>query len=123
VGRVDRIDAKLMTFAEYVRIAGPVRTHAGDPREAPTTGFGIRDDPTRRYVWVVAVAGEVWPSGRTPVFYGSQPPASPTPYPAYRWGLFLVDANSEQFMVIGDAGIDADWPDRFAALPSHPAAP
>ena len=32
VGRIDRIDAKLMTLEEYVKIAGPVRPRPGDPQ-------------------------------------------------------------------------------------------
>src|SRR5947208_5248991 len=38
VGRVDRTDAKLMTFADYLRIAGPVRSHGGDPQATPDSG-------------------------------------------------------------------------------------
>ena len=59
VGRVDRADAKLMTFADYLRVAGPVRTHAGDPQAIAMTGFGSFGDPAQRYVWAVAVSGEV----------------------------------------------------------------
>jgi hypothetical protein len=120
VGRVDRIDAKLMNFDEYVRIAGPVRIRPGDPQGAPVTGFGITGDPTQRYVWAVAVSGEIWPNGRQPVLLGGVPSSSSTPYPPYRWGLFLVDAGSGQFMIVGDAGVDAEWPPQFGALPSHP---
>lgn len=123
IGRVDRIDAKLMTFDEYVRVAGPVRTRLGDPQAPPVTGFGIEGDPTQRIVWVVAVSGEVWPQGKVPVFFNQAAPPSPTPYPPYGWGLILIDASSGQFMVIGDAGVGASWPSIFSALPSHPSAP
>ncbi len=119
VGRVDRIDAKLMNFEEYVRIAGPVRIRPGDPQGAPGAGFGITGDPTQRYVWVVAVSGEIWPNGREPVVFGGTSP-SQTPYPPYRWGVILVDAGTGQFMVVGDAGIDEEWSPQFGALPSHP---
>ncbi len=116
VGRVDRIDAKLMSYSEYVAGAGPVGTHEGDPRSTPTTGFGMSD----RDVWVVAVSGQVWPNGRVPVFFGVASPASATPYPPYRWAMFLVDSRSGGLIVVGDAGIDASWPTSFDRLPSHP---
>jgi hypothetical protein len=122
VGRVDRIEAKLMTFEEYVQVAGPVRTHGGDPQASSSAGFGIMGDPAKRYVWVVAISGEVWPSGRTPVYWGGPPPvANPTPYPPYRWGLFLIDAGPGQLMAIGDAGVGETWPAAFDRLPDHPA--
>lgn len=123
VGRVDRIDSKLMTFDEYVRVAGPVRTRLGDPSATPITGFGIRDDPTMRNVWVVAVAGEVWPSGRIPVSFGGPSVVSPTPFPPYRWAIFLVDAATGQFLVVGDAGADTSWPQAYGAMASHPVGP
>lgn len=121
VGRVDRIDAKLMSFDEYVRTAGPVRTRPGDPQGTPLTGFEITGDPAQRYVWAVAVSGEIWPNGRAPVFFGGASSSSPTPYPPYRWGVFLVDAGTGQLIVVGDAGVNADWPPQFGSLPSHPA--
>ena len=123
VGRVDRVDAKLMTFDEYVRIAGPVRTHGGDPQASPTTGVGITGDPARRSVWAVALSGQVWPSGRVPVVFGGSPQSSPTPNPPYRWAIFLVDAVPGQLMVIADAGVGEAWPAVFANLPSHAVAP
>jgi len=120
VGRVDRADAKLMTFADYLRVAGPVRTHAGDPQATAMTGFGIFGDPAQRYVWAVAVSGEVWPNGREPTYWGGPPPGSPTPYPPYRWAIFLVESVPGRLMVIGDAGIAEAWPSTFDKLPSHP---
>ena len=122
VGRVDRADAKLMSFDEYVRVAGPVRTHSGDPQATPSIGFGIIGDQ-QRPVWAVAISGQVWPSGRVPVFFGATPSASPTPYPAYRWATFLIDAVPGTFMVIGDAGIGEVWPAAFGNLPNHRVAP
>jgi hypothetical protein len=121
VGRVDRVDAKLMTFEEYVRGAGPVRTHTGDPQATPLTGFGMIGDQ-RRSVWAVAISGQVWPQGRVPVFFGTGPRVSPTPYPPYRWAIFLIDAVPGQLMVIGDAGIGEAWPAVFADLPNHAVA-
>jgi hypothetical protein len=60
VGRVDRIEAKLMTLEEYVKFAGPVRPRPGDPQASVMpASVGIIGDPAKRYVWVVAVAGEV----------------------------------------------------------------
>jgi hypothetical protein len=109
-----------MTFDEYVRGAGPVRTHSGDPQAAAITGFGILSDPKTIYVWAVAVSGEVYPNGRVPVYFGGRPPASATPYPPYRWAILLVDATRGGLMVIGDAGVDQAWPAQFDALPSHP---
>src|SRR2546423_11366917 len=49
VGRVDRADAKLMTFADYLRVAGPVRTPAGGPPTPPMTGFRSFRDPGLTY--------------------------------------------------------------------------
>ena len=121
VGRVDRVDAKLMTFEEYVRIAGPVRTRMGDPQATPLTGFGITGDQ-RRPVWAVAISGQVWPQGRVPVVFGAGPAVSPTPNPPYRWGVFLIDAVRGQLMVIGDAGVGEAWPAIFAQLPNHAVA-
>src|SRR5205823_6800943 len=40
VGRVDRADAKLMTFADYLRVAAPGRTPPGVPPGTPLAGFG-----------------------------------------------------------------------------------
>jgi hypothetical protein len=110
-----------MTFEEYVHIAGPVRTHAGDPSRPPITGFGIVGDPAKRYVWTVAVSGEVWPAGRSPVVFGSTSlGASAAPYPPYRWAMILVDAIEGVPIVVGDAGIQDAWPTVFDTLPSHP---
>ncbi len=122
VGRVDRADAKLMTFDEYVRVAGPVRTHSGDPEATPTVGFGLTFGQERP-VWAVAISGQVWPSGRVPVIFGAAPSATPTPYPPYRWAIFLIDAVPGTFMVIGDAGVGDVWPAVFANLPNHRVAP
>jgi len=122
IGRVDRVEAKLMSFEEYVQLAGRVQTHPGDPQASAVAGFGITGDPAKRYVWVVAVSGEVWPNGRTPVYFGGPPPVpNPTPYPPYRWAMFLIDAVPGQLMTIGDAGIGASWPAIFDRLPDHPA--
>src|SRR5438094_6341048 len=73
VGRVDRADAKLMTFADYLRVAGPVRTHPGEPPPTAMTGIGLLGDPAQRYVWAVAVSAEVWPNGREPISWGEPP--------------------------------------------------
>ncbi|MDQ2915328.1 MAG: hypothetical protein M3T56_19050, partial [Chloroflexota bacterium] len=85
VGRVDRIEARLMTWAEYLAIAGSPRVISGDPSGLQIKGaLGTTGDPSTRTVWVVAVAGEVWPSGRVPVWWGGPSPvANPTPYPPY----------------------------------------
>ncbi|TMC48933.1 MAG: hypothetical protein E6J20_18450 [Chloroflexi bacterium] len=119
LGRIDRIDAKLVTFEEYVRIAGPVRSHAGDPQATAVGGFGISGDPAKRSVWVVAVGGELWPYGRVPIFYGLTPPTSPTPFPPYRWAVFLVDAIPGEILTVGDAGTEDSWPSAFDRLPDH----
>jgi hypothetical protein len=130
VGRVDRIDAKLMTLEEYLRVAGPIRVLPGDPRSTDAPGIiGFAGDPSTRYVWVVAVSGEVWPQPRVPISWGNPPfatlspnPApSPTPYPPYRWGMFLVDAARGTRLAVGDAGIAEGWPAVFDRLPNHAA--
>ena len=121
VGRVDRADAKLMSLAEYEWLAGPILTYSGDPQRAPGPGFGITGDRTQRYVWAVAVAGEVWPAGRVPVFFGGTSTPSPTPYPPYRWAIFLVDADPGRLLGVAAAGALGNWATVFDALPSHPA--
>jgi hypothetical protein len=120
VGRVDRADAKLMTYAEYLEGSGPVRTHEGDPRTTPTVGFVLAGEPSAHYVWVVVISGEVWPSGRSPVVFGAPANAVGTPFPPYRWSTFLVDAESAQLIVVADAGIAETWPSTFGNLPAHP---
>jgi hypothetical protein len=124
VGRVDRIEAKLMTYADYVQVAGRMQTPPGDPQASRVNGVtGILGDPATRYVWVVAISGEVWPNGRTPIYWGGPPPVpDPTPYPPYRWGMFLVDAAAGQLMWISDAGVAESWPAAFDRLLDHPAA-
>ena len=117
----DRIEAKLMTLEEYVKIAGPVRPRPGDPQATAMTGsVGIIGDPGKRYVWAVAVAGEVWPNLRDPISFGHPLPGSPTPYPPYRWGIFLVEAVPGRMFAVGDAGIAEAWPSSFDKLPNHP---
>jgi hypothetical protein len=120
VGRIDRIDAKLMTYAEYVSGAGPVRTHTGDPAAPAATGFGMTGDPAGRVLWVVAVSGEVYPQGRMPVFFGRPNGPNATPYPPYRWATVLIDGASGQRIVFGDAGVTDSWPPTFDSLPFHP---
>jgi hypothetical protein len=121
VGRVDRVEAKLMTLEEYVKFAGPVRPRPGDPQASVMpASVGIIGDPAKRYVWVVAVAGEVWPNLRNPISWGQPLPGSPTPYPPYRWGIFLVEAVPGRMFAVGDAGIAEAWPSSFDKLPNHP---
>jgi hypothetical protein len=120
VGRVDRIAAKLMTYAEYLAGAGAVRTHPGDPAAPASTGFGMTGNPAARVLWVVAVAGEVYPQGRMPAFFGGPSGPNATPYPPYRWATALIDSASGQLIVFGDAGIADSWPPTFDSLPSHP---
>jgi hypothetical protein len=121
VGRIDRIDAKLLTLDEYVRVAGPIRAHPGDPSATPMTGTtGIIGDPAKRYLWAVAVSGEVWPNMRMPISFGHPLTTSPTPYPSYRWGIFLVEAVPARLFGVGDAGIAEAWPSVFDKLPNHP---
>ena len=121
VGRIDRIDAKLVTLDEYVRVAGPIRAHPGDPSvTAPNGTTGIIGDPSKRYLWAVAVSGDVWPNMRLPISFGQPLTTSPTPYPPYRWGIFLVEAVPARLFGIGDAGIAEAWPSVFDKLPNHP---
>ncbi len=125
VGSVDRIDAKLMTWDEYIRGAGPVRAIPGDPAATADiqASFSFVGDPTHRSIWAVAVSGNVWPNQRTPVYYGGPNPAGSTPYPPYRWGVFIVDAVQGRFVIVGSAGNSESWPGFFATLPDHPVAP
>jgi hypothetical protein len=128
LGRVDRSDAKLLTMEEYVATAGPMRSPQGDPKATPfgdssSMRSGFLGDPAKRYVWAVAISGEVWPVGRVPVRFGFPfTPPTPTPFPSYRWGLFLVDAVAARLFGIADAGVDESWPSVFAKLPNHPAS-
>ena len=125
LGRVDRSDAKLMTLEEYLAIAGPFRSPQGDPKATPIGGLGgFIGDPGKRYLWVVAISGEVWPAGRIPVRFGFPfTPPTPTPYPPYRWGLFMVDAVGAAGWGVTAAGADESWPAVFDKLPNHPASP
>lgn len=129
VGRIDRIDAKLVTYDEYVRVAGPIHGVQGDPYASPdvTSVTGFIGDPSQRYLWVVAVSGAVWPVGHDPIFWGLGPPVpSPTPYPAYRWAIFFIEAARADALTAPTAaavaaGIAEDWPAAFDRLPSHAA--
>src|SRR3954464_6466648 len=114
VGRVDRTEAKLLTWKEYVDIAGPPGAVSADPKASPHTlgAIGITGDPEMRIIWIVALSGEVWPQSRMPIFFGPEPHPSATPNPSYRWGLFLVDANAGGLIGAVDAGVDA-WPPLF----------
>ena len=125
IGRVDRSDAKLLTLEEYLAIAGPVRSPQGDPKATPIGGLGgFIGDPGKRYLWMVAISGEVWPVGRIPVRFGIPfTPPTPTPYPPYRWGLFMVDAVRAGGFGVTAAGSDESWPAVFDKLPNHPASP
>lgn len=125
IGRVDRSDAKLLTLEEYLAIAGPARSPQGDPKATSIGGLGgFIGDPGKRYLWVVAISGEVWPVGRIPVRFGMPfTPPTPTPYPPYRWGLFMVDAVRAAGFGVTDAGSDESWPAVFDKLPNHPASP
>jgi hypothetical protein len=133
IGRVDRSDAKLLTLEEYLAIAGPFRSPQGDPKAAPIRGLGgFIGDPGKRYLWVVAISGEVWPVGRILTWWGEPyvPLAAtpfarptPTPFPSYRWGLFLVDAARASLLAVAEAGSDESWPAIFDKLPNHPASP
>ena len=123
IGRIDRIDARLVTYAEYLQVAGPIHVPPGDPRTTPDPNgvTGWIGDPATRSLWIVAVSGEVWPQFRVPTFFGHAPPTTPTPYPPYRWGLILVDARRGEFSGFAAAGIAEDWPPVFGRLPDHPA--
>jgi hypothetical protein len=124
VGRVDRIEAKLLTWQEYLLLAGAPRLLSGDPGATPVPGnAGFVGDPSTRFVWVVAVSGEIWPIGRDPIWWGGPPPVpNPSPYPPYRWAVFIIDATQGQLMVVPDAGVNDSWPAVFDKLPDHPVA-
>src|SRR5437870_13674903 len=57
VGRVDRADAKLMTFADYLRVAGRGPKHAGGPPASALTGLRTLADPDPRRAWAGAASG------------------------------------------------------------------
>lgn len=120
VGRIDRIEARLVTWDEYLRIMGNQQTLPGDPLATPSSSgvLGFTGDARRIYFWAVAVSGEVWPQFRMPISWGS-PISNPTPYPPYRWGIFLVDAARGGLAAITAAGVGADWPAAFDQLPDH----
>src|SRR5439155_22827749 len=50
VGRVDRADAKLMTFADYLRVAGPGRKQPGETQTTALKGVRIFCEPAQRQV-------------------------------------------------------------------------
>src|SRR5438445_9098124 len=62
VGRIDRIDAKLLTLHEYYDIAGPLHAVAADPKASPhdVGTIGVMGDAEKRVIWIVGVSGEVW---------------------------------------------------------------
>lgn len=122
VGVVERAEAKLLTWAEYVAVAGEPGAVNADPNGFPHIigNIGFMGDADAKVIWVVAVAGEVWPQLREPVFFGRGPYPSATPYQPYRWGVFIVDAQQAGVLAITDAGIVGSWPPMFAQLPDHP---
>ncbi len=124
IGRVDRAEAKLLTWEEYLRIAGPARIWPGNPQDTGIQGmYGITGDPSERVIWAVAVSGQIWPAGRVPVWWGGPPPVpSPTPYPPYQSAIFVVDAVRGELMTIATASASQTWPAAFDALVDHPAS-
>ena len=123
VGRVDRGEAKLLTWQEYLAFDASPGAINADPHGSPHRSgtFGFMGDADKRIVWIVALSGEVWPQMREPTFFGPPPHPSATPYTPYRWGLFVVDAARGGLAAIVDAGVDEPWPPLFAKLPDHPA--
>src|SRR3954471_6487633 len=113
VGRIDRSDAKLMALSEYLRLAGPILIHEGDPAASPIKGFDIGGGDSRA-LWVVAISGEVWPAGRIPTYFGSGSAPQATPYPPYRWAVVLIDAVPGSLIGVADAGIGTQWPSVFS---------
>lgn len=87
--RIDRIDAKLVTWKEYELAAGGVHSGVNDPEQL---------------VWLVFVTGEVThPRGGPPRPAQSVPP-TPATYPSI---LFIVDAVSGDDMGLTCCGSDA----------------
>jgi hypothetical protein len=124
VGHVDRAEAKLLTWKELTDLVGQPGVINADPNASPHRigTLGLGGDPEMRIVWAVAVAGEVWPQMRVPVWFGGPPPASYTPNPPYRWGIFVVDAARGGLLAVVEAGVEEAWPALFAKLPDHPSA-
>jgi hypothetical protein len=94
-GRVDRIDEKLLTWAEFTRVAGAQSTV---------------ELPADAAVWIVAVAGDI-PEIKKANAQGV----------SARWGVYAVDANSNA-IVAAWTGSQSAWPAYFDALPAHPAS-
>ncbi len=89
IRRVDRIDAKLMTRAEFERAA---KTGSSSPNADPN-----------QLVWVVAIGGDV-----VPAFSRGQ---------AFAWGIYLVSADTGEVASML-AGSDS-WPPYFDVLPDR----
>jgi hypothetical protein len=86
VSRVDRIEAKLMRRSDFERVQQSTASQLFDGS---------------RWVWAVAVAGEIRPQ----FGHGT----------TFSWGVFLVDAeNGDMLGLVAGAGT---WPAYFDALP------
>ena len=89
--RVDRAEAKRMLLAD-------VKEALGDqdftPAEIPS-----------RVVWVVAVSGSIQPS-------------RPVPVPSVPWGVWVLDASTENALA-AQYGSRGAWPAYFDALPDR----
>lgn len=98
--RIDRIEAKLMTWAEYAR------TDTGIDRKAPAP-----KSPRAETVWVIAVAGDIFPA-----FWG---PLG-TPREHFPWAVWSVDAMGGDVTSLA-VGRTGTWSPTFDSLPSYVA--
>jgi hypothetical protein len=104
--RIDREDAKLVTYREYVE-ASNAKAPPGGPRLLP----GPDPDPDE-LVWVVVIAGDLGPMlGGGPPGPGI-PPATPA---TTRWIMSVLNA-SDGASRSGTWSPNGDWPDWFDAL-------
>lgn len=89
--RLDRLEAKLVTWKEYERARGGFRSGMNDPEQL---------------IWLVLITGDIaHPRGGPPSFAReSAPPTSP---PTYPWILRIVDAVSGNSFGTSCCGSDA----------------
>ncbi|HET9809307.1 MAG TPA: hypothetical protein VFQ66_06380, partial [Candidatus Limnocylindria bacterium] len=92
--RLDRLEAKLVTWKEYELAAGGFHSGVNDPEQL---------------IWLVLVTGEIaHPRGGGPPRFstGASPPPPTTP-PTYPWILYVVDAVSGNGFGTSCCGADA----------------
>jgi hypothetical protein len=90
--RLDRLEAKLVTWKEYELAAGGFHSGVNDPEQL---------------IWLVLVTGEIaHPRGGGPPSFARES-APPTTPPTYPWVLYTVDAISGDGFGLSCCGPDA----------------